>query len=142
MKKLYFLLITILLVHQSVLAEMFVIVNKSNAVQEMTKTEVTGIFMGRYQSFKNGVFALPLDQQSDGENRASFYAALTGRNLSFINAYWTRLLFTGRATPPKELSDDNSVVNLVKTNLNAIGYVDSSINAEALKDVKVVFELQ
>lgn len=131
-----------LLVHQSALAEMFVIVNKANTVQAMTKAEVTAIFMGRYQSFKNGVFALPLDQKSDGENRASFYTALTGRNLSFINAYWTRILFTGRATPPKELTDNYSVLELVKTNTNAIGYVDSSINPDELKDVKIVFELQ
>ncbi len=141
MKKLYFLLIAILQVYQSASAEIFVIVNKSNTIQTMTKTEVTGIFMGRYQSFKNGVFALPLDQQSDGQNRASFYTALTGRNISFINAYWTRLLFTGRATPPKGLTDNTSVIDLVKTNPNAIGYIDSSISPDALKDVKVVLEL-
>lgn len=141
MKKLYFLLIAILQVYQSASAEIFVIVNKSNTIQTMTKTEVTGIFMGRYQSFKNGVFALPLDQQSDGQNRASFYTALTGHNISFINAYWTRLLFTGRATPPKGLTDNTSVIELVKTNPNAIGYIDSSISPDALKDVKVVLEL-
>jgi len=141
MKKIYFLLITVLLVCHAASAEMLVIVNTSNTVKTMTKTEVTGIFMGRYQSFKNGVFALPIDQQADGQNRAEFYSALTGRNISFINAYWARILFTGRATPPRQVTDNNAVVQIVKHNANAIGYVDSSIDPKKLKGTTVVLRL-
>ena len=141
MKKIYFLLMTVLLVCQSATAEILVIVNHSNSVQEMTKSEVTGIFMGRYQSFKNGVFALPVDQDADGRNRASFYDYLTGRQISFINAYWARVLFTGRATPPRQVGDNDAVIHIVKQNLNAIGYVDSSVDPKNLAGTKVVLRL-
>jgi ABC-type phosphate transport system substrate-binding protein len=35
-------------------------------------------------------------------------------------------VFSGRALPPKELSDDDAVVKAVAADPNAVGYVDAS----------------
>lgn len=141
MKKIYFLLMMVLLCCRSVYADVLVIVNADNTVKDMSKSEVTAIFMGRYQSFKNGVYALPIDQAADSNIRASFYSLLTGRNIAYINAYWARILFTGRATPPRQVPDNKDVIDLISQNPNAIGYVDSSVDPKKLKGVKIIFRL-
>ena len=39
---------------------------------------------------------------------------------------WSRLVFSGRALPPKELGSDADVVKAVAADPSAVGYVDSS----------------
>ena len=71
--------------------------------------------------------------------RSSFYRKLVDKSVAEINAYWARLLFTGRATPPRVLSSDPLVVKSVRENLDAVAYVDSK-NLDG--KVKVVYRLK
>ncbi len=141
MKKNLFKLIaftTSLLTGYSAQAEILVVVHPSNPTNSMTKSEVSALYLGRYQAFKDGSFALPFDQEADGESRKEFYQQLTGKNVSYINAYWARILFTGRATPPRQVEDSAAVINVVKKNPSAIGYVTAGTK---LNGVKVVLRL-
>lgn len=61
-----------------------------------------------------------------------------GKSVSFINAYWARILFTGRATPPRQVEDNDAVIDVVKKNPSAIGYVAA---VTKLDGVKVVLRL-
>ena len=51
---------------------------------------------------------------------------------------WSRLIFTGKATPPKELPDAAAVKKAVATDPKAIGYIDKS---EVDSTVKVLLLL-
>ena len=53
-----------------------------------------------------------------------------------MKSYWSKQIFTGKGTPPKEVGNDASVLDLVANNKNAIGYVDA---AQVSDGVKVVF---
>ncbi|TXH65503.1 MAG: hypothetical protein E6Q86_01170 [Tolumonas sp.] len=119
-------------------AEIWVVVHPSNPTKSMSKSEVSALYLGRYQAFKDGSFALPFDQNADGEFRKEFYQQLTGKSVSFINAYWARILFTGRATPPRQVEDNDAVIDVVKKNPSAIGYVAAGTK---LDGVKVVLRL-
>lgn len=119
-------------------ADMVVIVSASSDVTAMSKREVIDLFMGRYVVFPNGKTAQLLDHAHESQTRKDFYKTLTGKNSAQINAYWARLIFTGRAHPPKEVVNDQAVIDLVSGSPNAIGYVDAkTIN----KSVKVVLRL-
>lgn len=120
-------------------ADILVIVNVKNNSSSMDKTEVSGLYLGRYQAFKDGSLALPFDSPAEGETRKEFYNKLTGKSVSYINAYWARILFTGRATPPRQLDNDQMMIDMVKENPSAIGYVNS--NAKLDKRVKVMLKL-
>jgi len=120
-------------------AEIWIIVNKKNTSSAMDKAEVSALYLGRYQAFKDGSFALPFDLPADGDVRKEFYEKLTGKSVSFINAYWARILFTGRATPPRQLDNDQMVMDVVKKNPSAIGYVPAGTQLDA--DVKVILKL-
>ena len=58
--------------------------------------------------------------------------------MSEINAYWARLIFTGRASPPTLVRSQEEAIQMVIDNRSTLGYVNrSKINSQ----VKVVFEL-
>lgn len=117
--------------------DLVVIVNKNNPVDEMIRSELIDLYMGKLVAFPNGDAAMPIDQTNDADAREHFYTQLTGRSLSQINAYWARIRFTGRALPPTQVSSSEKVIKEVRSNLGAIGYIHRS---EVPDDVKVVFD--
>ena len=119
-------------------AEVWVIVNQYNQVDAMEKSEVTGLYLGRYLSFRDGSAAHPLDQDKDGSVYEAFYQRLTGKSAAYINAYWAQILFTGRAKPPKEILTEAELIKAVRQDRNAIGYVNAGAS---LQGVKVVLRL-
>jgi len=43
-----------------------------------------------------------------------------------MNAYWARLTFSGRISPPFAVTDARMAVDMVANNVNAIAYVERS----------------
>lgn len=119
--------------------QLFVVVNKTNSITHLTRKEVTDIYMGRIQYFSNGNAALKIDAPGSSQERQRFYENLVGMTLPEVNAYWARLMFSGRATPPMQVANDRDIVQLVKNNPNAIGYITEG---DKNKDVKIVFSIQ
>lgn len=105
-------------------AELAVIVHIKNNIDNLTAKQVQDIFLGRTRLFPSGKFALPIDQSS--LLRAEFYEKLTGRPVEQINAYWARIMFTGQASPPQQLPDDEAVLQTVRDNEGSIGYIDKT----------------
>lgn len=119
-------LITLLLLASisAVRAELLVIGHVKNNIESLTAKQVQDIYMGRIRVLPNGKFALPIDQPSP--LRAEFYEKLTGRPVEQINAYWARIMFTGQASPPQQLPSDEVVMQTVRENEGAIGYINKS----------------
>jgi hypothetical protein len=108
-------------------ADIVVIGNLKSSLSLLSAVQLEDIFMGRTRSLPNGQVALPIDQSL---LRAEFYQKLTSRPVEQIDAYWARIKFTGLASPPDELANDNAVVDAVLSKssetTNAIGYIDST----------------
>jgi len=102
-----------------------VIANGNNELGSLTRKQLADIYMGRITSLPNGSIPLPLDYQGDSEVRTRFYKSITGKNMAQINAYWARLSFTGQGNPPRRLSDKATILQVVKKNQGALGYVDT-----------------
>ncbi|MDP5253848.1 MULTISPECIES: hypothetical protein [unclassified Vibrio] len=115
-------------------AEVVVIVNLNNPISSLEKREIIDLFMGKQKAFRHGQSARPFDQ-SESSIKASFYHHLINKNLAQVNAYWARLLFTGRASPPQELSDDQSIIEAVRKAPGAIAYIDSQWLDDSVKEV-------
>lgn len=121
-----------------VLADLVVVVNVRSGVALMSRNEVINIFFGRYRQFFNGVEAQPVDLVDSNPDRARFYAALVGKDLSDVNAYWSRQVFSGRMQPPPRVAGTDEVIKWVSSNPGGIGFVDLS---KADARVRVVYEL-
>ena len=125
----------LILVSSMARAEIVVVVNKDSKISQLTQKQVIDIYMGRRQSFPDGSPAFPLDQAGQSEIRESFYKALVNKTPAQINAYWARLLFTGRASPPRIMNDSMVLLEAIEKNPAAIGYVDSSMLNDRVKAV-------
>ncbi|RUO66277.1 hypothetical protein SAMN06297229_0226 [Pseudidiomarina planktonica] len=136
MSKLVSLIILTLLTFQAQ-AGTSVIVHPSNSFS-LTADDVTRLFTGRSKTFPDGRTAVPVNLTEDVAVRAVFDEKVLGRSSSQIKAHWSKLLFTGKGTPPKEVDSDQEVIDLVKSNPNIIGYISSE---NATGDVKVVLSV-
>lgn len=116
-------------------AGIVVIVNKENTVTELSKREIIDLYMGRNLYFPDGKLALRLDHPPTSEEREQFYQSLVKKTVAQVNAYWAKLLFTGRATPPMLMGNSDQVLDTIRNNRNAIGYIDE---ADLDQSVKVV----
>lgn len=119
-------------------AGLAVVVNPENPVGQLTRAQVVDLYMGRETRFPNGRTVLPIDLPPDSPIRATYYQRLVDKTVPQVNAYWARLLFTGRATPPRVLPDPESILQTISENKDAIGYLDAS---EVDARVRVVLEL-
>ena len=118
--------------------ELVVIVNADSGVEKLSRDEVINIFMGRYRKLPNGATAMPLDIDGESDERREFYRQLIGKSLPEVNAYWARLVFSGKTAAPADLATQRQVLERVARDPNAIGYVErKNLN----RNVKVVYAL-
>ncbi|WP_430460191.1 phosphate ABC transporter substrate-binding protein [Thalassolituus sp. LLYu03] len=118
-------------------AEIAVIVAAGNANGALDQDTISRIFLGKTANFPDGSQAIPIDQNEGSAVRESFNDKVLGKSSSQLKAYWSRLIFTGKGTPPKESGADADIKALVAKNPNLVGYVDASaVDAS----VKVVFK--
>lgn len=112
-------------------AEVVVIVN-AEASAAPSQAEVSNIFLGKNNSLKG------IDQKGWNPTKEKFYSVVTNKNETQLKSYWSGLIFTGKGQPLQSAADDASVVAIVGSEVNAIGYVDKG----AIDDkVKVLFAL-
>lgn len=121
------------LVSSIAFAEVAVIVSAQNPNISLDKTDIEQIFLGKKSTFPNGDKAVPVDQAENSAVRDEFNQKALGKNASQLKAYWSRLIFTGKGTPPKESGNDADVIALVAQNPNLVGYVDSSAVDSSVK---------
>ena len=94
------------------LAETVVIVSAKSPVGSLSKDQVADLFVGKSQQLGGAAAAL-VDQ---AELKEDFYGKATGRNAAQIKATWSKLLFTGKGNPPKEVSGNGEVKKFVAAN--------------------------
>ena len=113
-----------------------VIVNRSNPVSDLTRSEVSAIFMKRMRSWRDGSEIVAVDQPARSALRDAFSRAIHEKSVAFVSRYWQRLIFSGRGIPPAVAASDEEVIAFVTRNRGAIGYVSHS--AVLTDDVKVL----
>ena len=121
---------------QSVFAQVAVVVGAKSDIASMNADQISSIFLGKTDKYPSGATALPLDQASGSTIRGTFYDKVTGKSEAQVKSAWSRLVFSGKGTPPKEVTSSSEVKKLVGTNQNAIGYIEKSAVDSS---VKVVF---
>ena len=52
---------------------------------------------------------------------------------SQLKSYWSKLVFTGKGQPPRDVQTDAEMIELVAGNPNIIGYVDISSVTDKVK---------
>lgn len=120
-------------------ADLVVVVNARCGVAALTRAEVVNLFFGRSRQFFNGTEARPVDLPDQHPDRARFYAALVGKQLPEVNAYWARQVFSGALQPLPRVATPEDVLRHVAAHASAVGFIDA---AKVDARVRVVFELK
>jgi len=118
----------------SALADVSVIVNKSNTV-DIPVEDIKRLFLGKQSEFSNGSEAIPVNLSVGNGSRVEFDESVLGRSSAQVQSYWSKLVFTGKGTPPKEVDSDAAALELVLKNPSTIAYIDSS---KVTGDVRVI----
>jgi ABC-type phosphate transport system substrate-binding protein len=116
-------------------ADVVPVVSARSPVHEMSRNQVVDIFLGRANRFPNGEPAIPIDQAEGSEIRDLFYREFANRSAAQLKAYWSKIVFTGKGEPPREVSPSERVKRVLAENPHFIGYID---RAEVDANVKVV----
>jgi len=111
---------TLLFSAASTRAEVVVVVNAKAAEASLSKDQVAQFFLGKSTAMT------PVEQGADSAVRAEFYKKVLDKEPGQVKALWSKLVFTGKATMPKEVGDNAAVKAALAANPKAIGYIDKS----------------
>lgn len=118
--------------------DMVVVANPQSGIVSLSREEVINIFLGRYRQLSSGISAQPVDSPATHPDKARFYHLLVSKDLAEINAYWSRLIFSGRTAPPTTAKSQEDLLHIIRKTPGAIGYVSRS---KADSGVILVYEL-
>lgn len=114
--------------------QLVVIAHRDAKIEVLTKIELIDIYMGR---LGNKVKAL--DLENGNELKQEFYRLLINRSEAQVQAYWSKLLFSARAVPPKQMADGQAIIEAVENNQAAIGYIQRKF---ITNNVRVVYDFE
>jgi ABC-type phosphate transport system substrate-binding protein len=112
-------------------ADVVVVVSAKSSTTTMTSDEISQIYLGKSKAMK------PIET-AGSPIRTQFYSKVAGKDEAQVKAIWSKLVFTGKATAPKELATSADVVKAVAADPNAIGYIDKSAVDSSVKVVYTV----
>ena len=81
---------------------------------------------------------MPLDLAFGAPLRNEFYAKVAAKSPPLLKAHWTKMIFTGRGHPPKEVANSAAVRRMVADNPALIGYIDKADLDASVKAVLLV----
>lgn len=140
MKKLVLILVILVVAFTNLLTaqEYKIIVNKSNSVSSLTSEEISRYFLKKVTKWEDGSEVFPIDLPESDKVRKEFTKEVLGKSsIAAIKAYWQKQIFAGRMSPPEQKSKDSEIIDFVKENDGAIGYVSASASTGSVKVVKI-----
>jgi len=118
--------------------DLVVIVSARSSVDALRPDQVAAIFLGQSARFPGGALATALDQPIGSSERNQFYLRVTGKTPALLKAHWSKLVFTGRGQPPRELQDSAAVRRAVADDPGLIGYIDREALDPSVRQVLLV----
>jgi ABC-type phosphate transport system substrate-binding protein len=114
-------------------AQVAVVAGAKSDAAAMNADQVAALFLGKSDKLPNGNTASLLDQPGGSATRDLFYEKVAGKSAAQVKSVWARLVFSGKASPPKEVTNSAEVKKAVSANPNAIGYIEKSAVDSSVK---------
>lgn len=114
-----------------------VIVNRTNNIRSLPRTEVARMFMKQVQRWSSGQAVQPVDLAATSSVREAFSRRVHSRSATSVASFWRQQIFSGRGVPPPEQSSDADVIRFVTAHAGAIGYVAPSANVTTVGVLEV-----
>ena len=118
-------------------ADFRLIVNEASPVRTLRAEEVQRYMLGKTTKWAHGVQVQPVDLAPNSSTRAAFSRDVLKKSISAVKGYWQSQIFSGRGVPPAELASDDAVLDYVRRNPGAIGYVSAGAALDGVRVVEV-----
>ncbi|QYF96207.1 hypothetical protein KY495_22270 [Massilia sp. PAMC28688] len=113
-------------------AELVVVVNPKNPATRMFSEQAAQFFLGKSTVFK------PVEYEDGVAIRNEFYAKVLQKDAAQVKSIWSKLVFTGKGTAPKEFKTAAEVKKAIAADVSAIGYMDKSAVDDSVKVILTV----
>ena len=121
-------------------ADILVVTNVNNSVDQLTLREVKKLFLGRMSRFPHSgedVSVLDLDEQQKLHQK--FYEYVIEMDSSRLKRYRARYLFSGKGMLPEKVTNQQEMLKQITEKLSAVGYIELEGEQPLPEGVKVVF---
>lgn len=118
--------------------DLVVIVSARSPVEALRPDQVAAIFLGQSVRFPDGTVATPIDQPIGSSERNGFYRRVAGKTPALLKVYWSKMIFTGRGQPPRDLAGNAAVRQAVANDPGALGYIDREALDPSVRQVLLV----
>lgn len=117
----------------SAMAEVVIIAHPDAGADELNAKTARKLFLGKITSLP-GMNTVTLVSQTDtSPTKAEFTRKVTKKTLTQFKSYWSRMIFSGKAAPPRELASDDEVKAYVASHADAVGYIDAGNVDDSVK---------
>jgi len=113
-------------------AELVVIVNPKNPASRMFSEQAAQFFLGKSSLFT------PIEYDDGVAIRNEFHAKVLQKDSAQVKTIWSKLVFTGKGTAPKEYKSAAEVKKAVAADVSAIGYIDKAAVDDTVKVILTV----
>lgn len=126
----FFLAVAALALSGPLHAELVLITHPGSGLSYLSQGQVSRLFLGQTDRLPNGSRVTTLTVA--GATREQFVREILGKTPQQIDKYWARMIFTGKATPPREVSAAD-IRKVVAQTPDAISYLDRSLVDDSVK---------
>ena len=113
-------------------AEIVVIVNPKNQASRMFSEQAAQFFIGKSTLFT------PIEHSEGSPIRNEFNTKVLAKDSAQVKAIWSKLVFTGKGSAPKEFATSAEVKKAVASDVTAIGYIEKSAVDDSVKVILTV----
>jgi len=115
-----------------------VITNQDNPTTTMSREMISNVYLKKVERWEDGKRVRPVDLPKSSMLRESFTRDIIGRDVSAVLSYWHQMMFSGKGVPPLLRSSESDVVEFVRSNPGAIGYISPETPVEGVKVVEII----
>ncbi len=119
-------------------AELAIIAHPDNPEPALTLNQVKRLYLAKSNSFPQGGKARRADQEAGSPAYREFLEKVLKSRKKQLDAYWSKMTFTGRGIRPETVGGDAEVKAWVKQRPEGIGYIDLEQIDEQVKVMLII----
>lgn len=119
--------------------EVLVIANAKGPLTTISEREIKAIFLGE-KRFAGDIQILPIVLEKDAAIRDQFLSAIMQMSIKEYRIHWTKKVFQDGIHPPASKDSTREVIDAVKQQPGAIGYINREVfgNEPEIRIVKTI----
>jgi ABC-type phosphate transport system substrate-binding protein len=114
-------------------AQIAIVAGIKSTATVITRDQASALFLGKSTQLPGAGIPVLIDQVESVDARQIFYTKVTEKTPAQVKAVWSRLVFSGKGSPPKEVANSAEVKKLVNANPDAVGYIEKSAVDSSVK---------